>query len=111
MDFPWVVLFCLVVAHAIADFPLQGDFLADAKQGSFYKINRHVAMFMHTAIHAGAVYFLTGWLLLAVFEWVSHWVIDELKVREKITFTQDQALHVLCKVMWTAWVGYYGLYL
>lgn len=92
----------LMVAHALCDYPLQGDFLARAK-------NRHApipdvpwwqAMFAHCLIHAGAVAFLTGYWWLGVAEFVVHFVTDDLKCRGKINFNQDQAIHWVAKALW-----------
>lgn len=96
------VLLTLLFLHALADYPLQGDFLAKAK-------NRHApipgvpwwqAMFAHTMIHAGFVFMATGSIALALAEMVVHWVVDDNKCSGQLSFNQDQAIHVLCKVFW-----------
>jgi hypothetical protein len=92
----------LLTAHAICDYPLQGDFLAKAK-------NRHAAMpgvpwyqamGAHAVIHGGSVAAITGIWWLGVAEAVAHFIIDDLKCSEEIDFNTDQILHVLCKVAW-----------
>lgn len=94
----------LVGAHALADYPLQGDFLAKAK-------NRHApipgvpwyqALFAHAAIHGLFVGLITGSLFLGIAEVVAHAIIDDLKCDGAITFNQDQAFHILCKLVWCA---------
>lgn len=89
----------LVAAHAVCDYPLQGDFLARAKNPAapIPGVPWVWAMSAHCAIHAGAVGWLTGSLALALFEFAAHFAIDVAKCRGRITFGQDQGLHLLCK--------------
>jgi len=92
--------FCLLIAgHFVADYPLQGDFLATAKQKGPLRLWH---LFGHSAIHGGAVLLVTGSLALGLAETAVHMGIDELKTRGVTSFAQDQALHVICKVLWTA---------
>lgn len=96
------VLLTLLFLHALADYPLQGDYLAKAK-------NRHApipgvpwyqAMFGHTMIHAGFVFLATGSIALSIAEMVVHWVVDDNKCAGGLTFNQDQFIHIMCKVFW-----------
>lgn len=95
----------LIAAHFVADYPLQGDFLAKAKANGPLRVWH---LFGHSAIHGGAVLLITGSLLLALLETAAHMAIDEAKVRGRTTFAQDQALHMACKVAWAAliWWGF-----
>lgn len=90
------------VAHALCDYPLQGDFLAKAKNmtAPIPGVPWWCAMGAHCAIHAGAVAWLTGSWWLGGAEFVSHWMIDFLKCTGKIGFATDQACHLLFKVAW-----------
>jgi hypothetical protein len=90
-------LFLLLAAHWVADYPLQGDFLAKAKQQGPLRVYHLVA---HAGIQGAAVTLVTGSLWLGLLEWLLHTVIDDMKVNGKTTFAQDQALHVICKVLW-----------
>ena len=92
----------LLIAHAVCDYPLQGDFLSKAKNPSapISGVPWQWAMASHAAIHAGAVWALTGSAWLALFEFVAHASIDYLKCVGVLTFSQDQWLHVICKVVW-----------
>lgn len=108
-----VILFALLIAHAVADFPLQGEFLAKAK-------NRHAelrelfgkipvprglwpnALVAHCLIHAGGVWLVTGSVALAAIEFVLHGVIDFVKCEEWISFATDQMLHRVCKLVYVA---------
>ena len=52
----------------------------------------------HALVHGGAVFLITGSALLGFIEVVAHTAIDSAKCERWITFHQDQALHVLCKI-------------
>lgn len=41
-----------------------------------------------------------GWLGVA--EFAAHAITDDTKCRGRLTFNQDQAIHVACKVAWVA---------
>lgn len=108
MELWYNCLFWLLVAHAVCDYPLQGDFLARAK-------NRHDpinggerfwpwALGAHSAIHAGAVTLVTGSVILGCVEFVLHAIIDAAKCEKLTTFNVDQFLHVACKVGYVAFI-------
>ncbi|MCJ8158841.1 DUF3307 domain-containing protein [Sphingomonas sp. LaA6.9] len=98
------LLFALLVAHALADYAWQGDFMAAAKNRAkpipgvpFYQ-----PLISHSVIHGGfvALILLNPWLGLA--EAIAHGLIDDAKCTGKISFNADQALHVACKILWLA---------
>jgi Protein of unknown function (DUF3307) len=109
------VFFALSICHAIADFPLQTEFLAINK-------NRHLVpkdtddgkpssmwihcLTAHALTHAGLVFFVLSPLikaaaLIAFIEFVLHWIIDFVKCEGWTSFNTDQALHYLCKASYT----------
>ncbi len=97
-----MMLFALIVGHCIADYPLQGDFLARAKNRTlpipgvpFYQ-----ALGAHALMHGGMVALITGSLGLGLCEVVAHAVIDDAKCTGKIGFNADQTLHIVCKALW-----------
>ncbi len=116
---PWAMLFALIIGHAIADFPLQGKFLAIRK-------NRHIksidytgdsppriwiyCLSAHSLVHAGAVWIVTGRPECAFAEFILHWFIDFAKCEKWTNFHQDQLLHLLSKlgyvaaIYWFHWV-------
>jgi len=109
----WVVLFALGVGHALADFSLQGDFLSQAKNrhadvAKFFGENGQPrdlwihALTAHALIHAGAVWLVTGSVVLGVVELVLHWIIDYAKCENWTSFSLDQYLHLACKVAYAA---------
>ncbi len=87
----------LCAGHWLADYPLQSDFLVRAKVEGPLRAYHLIA---HAGIHGAVVLLVTGSALLGLAEWVVHVVIDEAKIRGKISFAQDQALHLLCKLIW-----------
>lgn len=102
---PGLTMFgALLVGHALADYPLQGDFLARAKNRTapIPGIPWQQALGWHAVIHGGAVGLITGVWWLGVLETVIHAVTDDAKCRGKIGFNTDQAIHVACKVLWVA---------
>lgn len=98
----------LMVWHALADYPMQGDFLAKAKNRTapIPGVPWQQALSAHALIHAGGVAFLTGNVFLGAAEYIAHSVIDDAKCRGVIGFNTDQALHAACKVLWVViWLG------
>jgi hypothetical protein len=96
------MLLAMLVWHAIADYPLQGDFLAKAKNrfAPIPGVPWAQALGAHALIHAGGVWLITGSLWLALAEFVLHAFIDYSKCYGSIGFNTDQSLHVGCKVAW-----------
>jgi len=99
------LLFALFIGHAIADYPLQHEFMAQAKQPKYWKEIKDSKGFewafilgFHSLIHGGAVWLLTGSMMLGVIETVLHFLIDHARNRERIGFITDQLLHLGCKV-------------
>jgi hypothetical protein len=92
----------LIVGHAIADYPLQGDFLAKAKNRTapLLGVPWQQALAYHAIIHGGFVSIVTGTWWLGVAEAVAHAIIDDTKCRGRISFNTDQSLHIACKVLW-----------
>lgn len=109
----WLVCaFWLIVAHAVADFSLQGDAMAKFK-------NRHNRpdkipagqkltpcwmywLTAHAMEHGGCVALATGSVVLGMCEAAAHWLIDFGKCENWYGPHADQALHVACKCLWLA---------
>jgi len=92
----------LIFAHAVCDYPLQGDFLAKAKSrfAPIPGVPWYQALAAHAVMHGGAVWLLTDIWWLGAAEAIVHAIIDDRKCAGKLSFNQDQALHVACKAMW-----------
>ena len=111
------LLFAFTIGHAFADFPLQGDFLSRGKNnappppladGKACPANLWVyLMSAHCLIHAGFVWIIGGYAILAVVEFILHWLIDVVKCEGHTSFATDQWLHILTKVAYVAilWSG------
>lgn len=98
------LLILLVFGHFLADYPLQGDFLAKAKnrEAPIPGVPWWHALTAHAGIHAGFVYVITSCWPLALLEFVAHWAIDDGKCRGALSFNEDQFLHLFLKVLWAA---------
>jgi len=80
------IFLALVMGHVIADFSLQGTFMANAKNRHHdhsygFRTKPPVEPWMyiltaHTLIHGAAVWIITGSCALALIEIALHWVID-----------------------------------
>ena len=106
-----IVFFKLLIGHALADFPLQGEFLSKYKNwhnlspappGQIQQIVWSYCLTAHALIHGGFVWAITGRVSLGLAESVVHWFIDFAKCCNWTGIHTDQALHVACKVLWTA---------
>ena len=106
------ILFLLIAGHALADYPLQGDFLSKAKnhKAPIPGVPWYQAMLAHSAIHGGMVGIITGSVWLGLAEFVLHNLIDYSKCEGKITFNQDQALHMVCKLGWVYAMFFLGVF-
>ena len=98
-----MMLLLLLAGHAIADYPLQGDFLAmnKARSGPNY-VPWWQALLAHAFIHGGFVALITGIWWLGMAEIVIHALTDHAKCEKKIGINADQAIHLACKVAWVA---------
>lgn len=99
---PLALFAAFAVMHALADFPLQGDYIAKQKARK-QADNRSVwivALTAHSLIHAGGVWLITGSLAFFAAELILHFLIDLAKGEEKFGFITDQLLHLGCKVVY-----------
>ena len=112
---PFGLLFALLIGHALADFPLQQEFIAQAKNPKYWKsikdakgVEWIVVLGSHSLIHGGAVWILTGSLWLGVVETILHFLIDMLRNQERTSFLTDQLLHIGCKLAYMG-IAAFGL--
>jgi len=115
IDFIWL-FFLLVFGHFLADYPLQGEFLANAKNKNtaIGKVFWKHALPAHSFIHAGFVGVILGIycilktgatppyfiVLFAFAEGIIHGITDFMKCENKLTMLEDQACHIWCKLGW-----------
>ena len=108
-----VTFFLLMVSHALADFVLQNETMVAGKNRSHSIHSAKGSQFppwyywltAHGLIHGGLVFLVCNSLLLGLIETVLHAVLDFLKCENKISFHQDQLLHVLCKAAYCIFLG------
>ncbi|MBT15668.1 MAG: hypothetical protein CMO59_06750 [Verrucomicrobiales bacterium] len=100
------IFFALLIAHALFDYPLQGDFLSRNKNRHHKDENNNVkglwihCLTSHSILHAGSVWLITGSFIIGIMEFVLHWIIDFLKCEGITNFHTDQFLHVLCRILY-----------
>lgn len=99
----------LVAVHYLCDYPLQGDFLAKAKnhRQPIPGVPWLQALIAHAAIQAAGVWFVTGSLPLAAIEFVGHGLIDWLKCNDSISYNMDQFLHLSFKLNFALWLSFH----
>jgi len=95
-------LLLLLAGHALCDYPLQGDFLAKAKNRTspIPGVPWYHGLGAHALIHGGMVALVTRSTAMGIAETVIHAVTDDLKCSGRLTYNQDQAVHLACKALW-----------
>ena len=98
-------IFKLFIAHAVADFALQSDWMAKNKNPNYSGYDSTITIWpyvliSHALIHVGAVWIVTGDVFIALIELFAHFTIDYLKCYGLISFHQDQMLHIACKIIY-----------
>lgn len=103
-----MLLFWLLVGHALCDYPLQGDFLARAKnhRAPLPGVPWYQCLIAHSLIQAGMVTFVTHSQLFGIAEFALHFVTDWMKSDGWIDYNQDQAIHVLCKIAYVVTITF-----
>lgn len=101
------ISFFLLVAHAVCDYPLQGEAVAINKnRHANTELQKHVPWYYwlgsHALMHGGAVALITGCVGLGIAETIAHFVIDYCKCEKFFNIHVDQLLHILCKLLWVA---------
>jgi hypothetical protein len=111
------LFFALLIGHAFADYPLQGDFLALHKTRTYRDPARQLpeglwvhCLFAHGLIHAGFVWCITGRVFFGFTELVVHMILDFVKSEKRTGYHTDQLLHVTSKALYVlaiqqAWVA------
>jgi hypothetical protein len=99
----YVLLILLVWGHVIADYPLQGDFLAKGKdpEGPFKDFFPWTqALFAHSMIQAGFVFLFTGSVQCFLMELIGHAWTDYAKTQKWISLNIDQSIHIGMKLFY-----------
>lgn len=98
-----LTLFLILVSlHFLGDYPLQGDFLSRAKNRTnpIQGVPWYQALAAHSGIQAFFVGFATGSYTLALAEFIIHFITDDLKCTNRISYNMDQVIHIGCKLLW-----------
>lgn len=102
----------LIVAHFWADFVFQSDAMAKGKNrnrpvdpnllppGQKVQTVWPYYLTAHAVIHGSLVTLVTGTIWVGIAEIVAHWIIDFGKCENWYGIHQDQALHLLCKIIY-----------
>jgi hypothetical protein len=108
LDDPFSLFCAFAVVHVLADFPLQGDYLAKQKvlKTASSQSEWLVALFAHCVIHGGGVWLVSGSLAFGLAEWVLHFSIDFAKGQGKFGLIADQLLHLFCKLLYVLVICY-----
>lgn len=107
---PVGLFFAFVVAHALADFPLQGDYLARVKvrKQAPSAQDWFIALTAHSIIQGGGVWLVTGSAVMGAVEVVLHWLIDFSKGEGRYGPMADQLLHLATKVGYVVYMVYFA---
>ena len=99
---PHEMYFWLFAMHFLCDYPLQGDFLARAKNHNAPLPGApwYQALIAHAFIQGAGVALVTGSITLGLCEITAHAVIDYSKSDGWFGFDMDQCLHLGCKLVW-----------
>jgi hypothetical protein len=90
------------LAHCVADYPLQSDRIATEKcPGCGVVLDWKWWLCAHSGVHGFFVAWITGIPILGLAEMLMHALIDIGKCKKKYNMFADQALHLLCKALWT----------
>lgn len=97
-------LIYMLAAHALCDYPLQGDWLSKAKNPTLTLVPGEtiwpLALASHALIQAVAVQLITGSWLLGTAEFIVHFITDYSKCKGRFGYNVDQLIHIGCKVVW-----------
>ncbi len=113
MQWYWHLLFFLIAAHWLMDFALQPDPMAVCKcRRANHPLKAVVPWYYwltsHAFVHGGTVGVVVRWcgfdwnvaVALALAETVIHWVVDFGKCENWYGLAADQAMHIVCKIVW-----------
>jgi hypothetical protein len=105
----FILFWKLLCGHALMDFALQTEWIAKYKNwhnasppppGQAQQTVWPYVLGAHALMHGMAVWLITGHVWMGVAESVVHFGIDAAKCANLTGIHQDQAMHVICKVLW-----------
>jgi hypothetical protein len=110
-----MMLFELLIGHALGDFALQSDPMAKGKnrhtkpdyipKGQKFVQTWFYWLTAHALINGGIVYAITLDYRLGLFETAFHWLCDYLKCENVTNPHEDQAWHFTSKLFYCFLIG------
>ena len=106
------LFFQFIIGHVMGDFVFQRSIMATSKSrhAEIYKTAGprfppwYYWLGAHSFVHGGAVFLITGNLVLGLVETGLHFLIDFCKCEHWIGIHTDQALHMLCKAAYVYYI-------
>lgn len=96
-----MTLLYLLGAHFLCDFALQGDYMARVKNPVKPRAPEWFwALAGHSLIHGAAVCLILQNVWLGLAEADMHFLIDTLKCEGRLSYDNDQVVHITCKLIW-----------
>lgn len=106
------IIFILLFLHALGDFALQSDVMSREKNrhnraptympsGQKPKKTWVYWLIAHAFIQGGLIYVFFPILPIAVFEVVSHFIVDYLKCENITSPHHDQLIHVILRIIYS----------
>ena len=100
----FIIFIGMIAGHFIAEFVLEPDAMRTGKfleNSPFKDIPWVYWMAGHSILHGLIVAHITKTPELGILEAAAHFTIDTIKCNnKKITFWQDQLMHLWCKMIW-----------
>jgi len=98
-----VYFFKLLIAHAFTDFSLQSEMMNKYKaivtdEEKFVVANWIHWLLAHSLVNAGGVWLVTGNYIYGFIEFIVHFFVDLMKVKNVISPDVDQIIHIFTKV-------------
>jgi hypothetical protein len=99
---PATAFWSMLAAHFFLDYAGQGDFMAKAKNHAspIPGVSPTGVLAAHSYLHGFAVGAITGSFVLGFAEALIHAATDRTKCAGRITFEEDQTIHLASKVVW-----------
>lgn len=110
------ILLLLLAGHLVGDFVLQPSPMSSGKNRNNSRERFddgfppwYYWLSAHASTHGLIVYLITGSIIFMLLELISHWLIDLVKCDKRINLHQDQALHILSKIVYVLVIYFSGV--
>ena len=109
----------MIGAHFLGDYPWQaGPIGVEKNLNSKSELQKQVPwgywLTAHAYLHGilvslVSVYFGGPWWI-GIFEFLIHWFVDYYKCKYNNSILSDQAIHIICKLIWSIFIILYLIY-